>query len=203
MPPDFVEEQTYVERHTASKLLWDYIHAHTTAAARSRAWWLIALHRSEAEWAAFWALPVCPQCGFRHHDQDLVPHGLAVAACAALACTDGACSATKDDWRDEVLLEELGNYLQAEGLGILGTTLFLGGLPVDAPNITTVDAITALVETPGFPADYVHDVVGPSREAPWCKSLPVAPRTTMPAPAWAQDIFVALGRIRNQALSGT
>ena len=46
-------------------------------------------------------------------------------------------------------LEDLGNYLQAEGLGTLGTTLFLGGLPVDAPNVSTQDAITALVETPG------------------------------------------------------
>ena len=66
-PPDFVEEQTYVERHAASKALWDYIHAHTTAQARSRAWWLVALQRTEDEWAAFWALPVCARCGYRHH----------------------------------------------------------------------------------------------------------------------------------------
>ena len=65
-----------------------------------------------------------------------------------------------------MVLEDLGQYLQAEGLGTLGTTLFLGGLPVDAPNITTSDAITALVETPGFPAEYVHDVVGVSWEQP-------------------------------------
>ena len=103
-----------------------------------------------------------------------------------------------------MVLEELGTYLQAEGLGILGTTLFLGGLPVDAPNITTVDAITALVETPGFPADYVHDVVAPSREAPVVQILTRgAPYDYATARAWAQDIWVALGSIRNQTLSGT
>ena len=103
-----------------------------------------------------------------------------------------------------MLLEDLGNYLQAEGLGTLGTTLFLGGLPVDAPNISTLDAITALVETPGFPAEYVHDVVSPSREAPVVQVLTRgAPYDYATARQWAQEIWVALGSIRNQVLSGT
>jgi Bacteriophage minor capsid protein len=103
-----------------------------------------------------------------------------------------------------LLLEELGNYLQAEGLGTLGTTLFLGGLPVDAPHISTQDAITALVETPGFPAEYVHDVVPPARESPVVQLLTRgAPYDYATARAWAQDIFLALGSIRNQTLSGT
>jgi hypothetical protein len=94
--------------------------------------------------------------------------------------------------------------LQTAGLGTLGTTLFLGGLPVDAPNITTVDAITALVETPGFPAEYVHDVALPSREQPVVQILTRgAPYDYATARTWAQDIWVALGSIRNQALSGT
>jgi hypothetical protein len=103
-----------------------------------------------------------------------------------------------------VVLDDLGDYLQVEGLGVLGTTLFLGGLPVDAPNITTVDAITALVETPGFPAEYVHDVVTPSRDLPVVQILTRgAPYDYATARAWAQDIWMALGSIRNQVLSGT
>ena len=103
-----------------------------------------------------------------------------------------------------MVLEELGQHLQAEGLGILGTTLFLGGLPVDAPNVVTQDAITALVETPGFPAEYVHDMVMPSRENPVIQVLTRgAPYDYAAARTWAQDIWVALGSIRNQALSGT
>jgi hypothetical protein len=103
-----------------------------------------------------------------------------------------------------MLLEELGTYLQAEGLGTLGTNLFLGGLPVDAPNLASQDAITALVETPGFPAEYVHDVLTPSREAPVIQILTRgAPHDYATARTWAQDIWMALGSIRNQTLSGT
>jgi hypothetical protein len=77
-------------------------------------------------------------------------------------------------------------------------------LPVDAPGITTPDAIAALVETPGFPAEYVHDVVAPSRDRPVCQILTRgAPYDYATARAWAQDIWVALGSIRNQVLSGT
>lgn len=103
-----------------------------------------------------------------------------------------------------MLLEDLGTYLQAEGLGVLGTTLFLGGLPVDAPNVSTQDAITALVETPGFPAEYVHDVGGVQWEQPVLQTLTRgAPYDYAGAREWAQAIYLALGRIRNQVLSGT
>lgn len=94
--------------------------------------------------------------------------------------------------------------MQTEGLGTLGTTLFLGGLPVDAPNITTQDAITALVETPGFPAEYVHDDPGISWERPVVQILTRgAPYDYAAARSWAHDIWVALGSIRNTVLSGT
>lgn len=103
-----------------------------------------------------------------------------------------------------MILDELGQYLQAEGLGTLGTTLFLGGLPVDAPNVAPLDAITALVEMLGFPAEYVHDVVSPSREVPVVQILTRgAPYDYATARTWAQEIWVALGSIRNQTLSGT
>lgn len=103
-----------------------------------------------------------------------------------------------------MLLDELGTHLQSLGLGTLGTTLFLGGLPVDAPGAATPDAIAALVETPGFPAMYVHDVVPPSREANVVQMLVRgAPYDYATARMWAQQIWMALGSIRNQALSGT
>jgi Bacteriophage minor capsid protein len=98
----------------------------------------------------------------------------------------------------------LGAYLQDQGLGTLGTTLFLGGLPLDVVNIPTQDAITALVETPGFPAEYVHDVPGISWERPMLQTLTRgAPYDYVGARQWAQDIFLALGEIQNQVLSGT
>ena len=103
-----------------------------------------------------------------------------------------------------MLLDDLGLYLQTEGLGTLGITLFLGGLPVDAPNATTPDAITALVETPGFATQYVHTPTGVSWEQPVLQTLTRgAPYDYAGARAWAQDIFLALGRIGNQTLSGT
>ena len=103
-----------------------------------------------------------------------------------------------------MLLDDLGQYLQTEGLGTLGTTLFLGGLPVDAPNVATPDAITALVETPGFAPQYVHTPVGVSWEQPVVQILTRgAPYDYATARTWAQDIYLALGRIRNEQLSGT
>ena len=102
------------------------------------------------------------------------------------------------------LLDELGLYLQTAGLGTLGTTLFLGGFPVDAPGTSSPDAIAALVETPGFPPEYVHDVVGISWERPMVQALTRgAPYDYVGAREWAQDILLSLGQIRNQYLSGT
>ena len=51
---------------------------------------------------------------------------------------------------------------------------------------------------------YVHDVVPPSRESNVVQILVRgAPYDYATARAWAQQIWVALGSIRNQALSGT
>lgn len=67
-----------------------------------------------------------------------------------------------------------------------------------------LDAITALVETPGFPAEYVHDVAGVGSEQPVIQILTRgAPYDYASARAWAQDIYLSLGQIRNQTLSGT
>jgi Bacteriophage minor capsid protein len=102
------------------------------------------------------------------------------------------------------VLTDLGTYLQAEGHGTLATDLFLGGLPQDAPNITTQDAVTALVEIPGYPVKKVHDVVGVSWEEPVVQILTRgAPYDYEGARAWAQNIFLSMAEIQNQILSGT
>jgi Bacteriophage minor capsid protein len=101
-------------------------------------------------------------------------------------------------------LEDLGTYLQGEGLGTLGTDLFLGTLPLDAPNVVQQDAVTALIETSGFPAQYVHTPPGPSVEQPVVQLLRRgAPYDYAGARLQAQNQFLALGRISNQTLSGT
>jgi hypothetical protein len=103
-----------------------------------------------------------------------------------------------------MLLDELGNYLQGQGLGVLGTDLFLGTLPIDAPGAGAQDAVTALVETPGFPAQFVHSTLGPDWEQPVLQILVRgAPYDYAGARSHAQDVFLALGKISNQALSGT
>jgi Bacteriophage minor capsid protein len=103
-----------------------------------------------------------------------------------------------------VVLDDLGAYLQAEGLGTLGTDLFLGTMPLDAPNVVTQDAVTSLEETPGFPAQYVHTPPGVSVEHPVIQILVRgAPYDYAGARSHAQDIFLALGKISNQTLSGT
>jgi minor capsid protein len=102
------------------------------------------------------------------------------------------------------VLDDLGTYLHTAGLGTLGTTLFLGGLPLDAPGISTPDQIAGLVETPGFPPQSVHTPPGLGWELPSVQVLVRgAPYDYAGARTWAQDIFVALGTVKNQTLSGT
>ena len=103
-----------------------------------------------------------------------------------------------------MVLEDLGEYLQRLGLGILAQTLFLGGIPLDTPQGVQVDEVAALVETPGFPAGYVHDVRGPSQEYPVMQILVRGKPHDYAAPRRrAQEMLGALGTITNQVLSGT
>jgi hypothetical protein len=103
-----------------------------------------------------------------------------------------------------MFLDEVGQYLQANGLGTLGVDLFLGSMPIDAPNVTTQDAITALYETPGFPGQYVHSTLGVDWEQPVLQFITRgAPYDYAGVRAHAETLYVALGRIRNQLLSGT
>jgi len=103
-----------------------------------------------------------------------------------------------------VLLDELGAYLQAQGLGTLGSDLFLGSIPIDSPNVTNQDAITALYETPGFPGQYVHSTLGLDWEQPVVQIIcRAAPYDYSAARLQAEQVMVALSKIRNQTLSGT
>jgi Bacteriophage minor capsid protein len=56
-----------------------------------------------------------------------------------------------------MVLDDLGAYLEAHGVGVLGTTLFKGGIPVDAPEVVMQDTLVALVETPGLPPVHTLD----------------------------------------------
>lgn len=102
-----------------------------------------------------------------------------------------------------MVLDELGIHLQTLGLGILAETLFLDGLPQDAPGMATPDLVAALVETPGFPSESIHNTPEPSREHPVVQLLVRgAPYDYATPRQWAQQIWMALGSIRNTALSG-
>jgi hypothetical protein len=103
-----------------------------------------------------------------------------------------------------VVLGDLGEYLQALGKGTLAIDLFLSKLPVDAQPPFAPDEIVALVETPGFPPEYVHAPAGPSREHPVIQLLVRGKPNDYEAPRLrAQDISLTLGAISNQTLSGT
>jgi Bacteriophage minor capsid protein len=102
-----------------------------------------------------------------------------------------------------VVLDELGVHLQTLGLGILSETLFLDGFPQDAPGASTPDLVAALVETPGFPPDSIHNSPEPTREHPVVQLLVRgAPYDYVTPRQWAQQIWLALGSIRNTTLSG-
>ena len=51
-----------------------------------------------------------------------------------------------------MILDEVAAYLQAEGIGIIGQTLFMGSMPQDEPGTGGQDAIMALIEIPSRPA---------------------------------------------------
>ena len=100
-----------------------------------------------------------------------------------------------------MVLDEVGAYLQAEGIGVLGQTLFLGSMPQDEPGTGTQDAVLALIEIPSRPPMRHHDLTlvelprlqVQTRGAPY--GYPAARQK-------AQDAWQALEAITNQVLSG-
>lgn len=100
-----------------------------------------------------------------------------------------------------MLLDEIGAYLEAEGIGIIGQTLFLGSMPQDEPGIGSQDAVMALIEIPGQPRIASHDLT--KYELPY---LQVATRGTPygypTARQKAQDAWNTLDGLANTSLSG-
>ena len=98
-----------------------------------------------------------------------------------------------------MLLDDLGSHLQNAGIGTLGTTLFKGSLPLDAPAVVIQDALVALIETPGLPPVRTHDLGR--------YELPVvqiasrgAPYGYVAARQKAHDAWMALDGVSNQTL---
>jgi hypothetical protein len=65
-----------------------------------------------------------------------------------------------------VVLDDIAVYLQTQGLGTRGSTIFEGRIPPDAPGGGVADQIIALFSVPGLPPQHVHDIVGPAVEQP-------------------------------------
>ena len=100
------------------------------------------------------------------------------------------------------LLDELGTYLQTQGIGTLGTDLFRAFLP-DAPA-----AAVALIETGGLAPQFILDTPGVHIDQPSLQVLsrgpvpPAVPNSYDTARAKIGDVIVALGAISNTDLSG-
>ena len=90
-------------------------------------------------------------------------------------------------------LVEISAYLQAQGFGITGTDLFLGGLPV-SPVVAT-----ALTELPTSPTERVFD--GVLWERPRLR-VEVRDTTYLAARTKAEDLRQALLALRGTVLSG-
>jgi hypothetical protein len=103
-----------------------------------------------------------------------------------------------------MLLDDLGSYLQAQGVATLQATLFKGGIPMDSSEAPVDDAIMALVETAGLPPFHVHNIQAASFEQPTAQIIVRgAPYDYAEARTRAQAAFLALDGLSNVTLSGT
>ena len=105
-----------------------------------------------------------------------------------------------------MVLDDIALYLQAQGLGTRGTTIFEGRLPPEPPGSGIADQILVLFSVPGLGVLHVHDDPGASVEQP---VVQVRVRGSAAqggyAAMWARatQAFTALDSVRNQTLSGT
>jgi hypothetical protein len=100
-----------------------------------------------------------------------------------------------------MILDEIGAYLEAEGVGIIGQTLFLGSMPQDEPGTGSQDAVMALIEIPGRGALRAHDKarIDLPRLSIRTRGMPYG----YPAARQkAQEAWNALEALTNQPLSG-
>jgi hypothetical protein len=100
-----------------------------------------------------------------------------------------------------MLLDEIAAYLQAEGIGTVGTTLFKGSVPQDAPLVAVQDALVALIEGPGLPPLRVHTPRADTVEQPTVQIVVRGDPHGYPAARQkAHDTFVALDGLANVTL---
>jgi hypothetical protein len=101
-----------------------------------------------------------------------------------------------------VILDEIGAFLEAEGIGIIGQTLFLGFMPQDEPGTGSQDAIVSVIEIPGQGPRAAHD--NTRYELPYLQiATRGAPYGYQAARQKAQEVWDALEGLANTALSGT
>jgi hypothetical protein len=100
-----------------------------------------------------------------------------------------------------MILDDLGTYLQAQGVGTLGTTLFKGTIPAD--DATGVQhALVALVETPaGLPGVHAHTYQEATYHQPVIQIVARGePYGYQAARQKAEQVFVALDGLHNAVL---
>lgn len=95
-----------------------------------------------------------------------------------------------------MLLNEIGAYLVANGIGVLGTDLFKGPMPA------TPNKCVSILDYGGAAPDTVLGAAGDTQENPRFQLLS-RDTTLVGARAKAQEAFVALGKVKNMTLSGT
>lgn len=101
------------------------------------------------------------------------------------------------------VLDDLGTYLEAQGVGLLGVSLFQGSIPQDAPHVAIQDSLIALIEVPGLPPVHVHTQTQATYEQPMVQvATRGQPYGYAAARAQAQLAYVALDGLANVALSG-
>jgi hypothetical protein len=100
-----------------------------------------------------------------------------------------------------MILDEIGAFLEAEGVGIIGQTLFLGSMPQDEPGTGSQDAVMAVIEIPGQTRVAMHDLA--KYERPYLQiATRGAPYGYPAARLKAQEAWDALDGVANTALSG-
>jgi len=102
------------------------------------------------------------------------------------------------------LLDDLGTYLQAQGVGTLQSDLFLGGLPMDTALAPVHDAVMAIIESAGMPPFHVHNQQAASFERPTAQIVTRGePYGYATARIRAQAAFDALDGLANVTLGST
>jgi hypothetical protein len=103
-----------------------------------------------------------------------------------------------------MVLEDIGLYLQANGLGILGQDIFLGSIPLDAPGSGVQDAVLGLFEVPGLPGERIHDSAGVSVRQPVVQLRHRgAPYGYQAVRQQAEAAHILLSAVVNQTINGT